>query len=137
VALPACRDQRRRDHPRTPDKYEVMSKRAWDGRVKSWRKALHKWTPSESQATEELGDDANLEEIDAMLGELEDDNAAFGAEEDGVDAYGDGGGGGGGGGGGLEGDMDAEEEEEVEGRDSFRYFDDELDETNLLEEDPV
>ena len=126
TTLPACRHRRKRTHPRTPDKYEVMSKRSWDGRIKTWRKALHKWTPSaESQAAEVLGDDANLEEIDAMLGELEDDDAAFGAADDDVDS------GGGGGGGGAP--VSAMDEEDGDGQDSYRYFDDELDETHLLE----
>lgn len=31
------------EHPRTPDPYELQSKRAFDGRIKIWRKELHKW----------------------------------------------------------------------------------------------
>lgn len=31
------------DHPRTPDPYEIQSKRAFDGRIKVWRRALHVW----------------------------------------------------------------------------------------------
>ncbi len=34
-------------HPRTPNAYEEMSKRAFDGRIKIWRKALHQWDNSE------------------------------------------------------------------------------------------
>jgi hypothetical protein len=30
-------------HPRTPDIHEEMSKRQFDGRVKAWRRELHKW----------------------------------------------------------------------------------------------
>jgi len=30
-------------HPRTPDPYEESSKRQFDGRVKAWRRDLHKW----------------------------------------------------------------------------------------------
>lgn len=30
-------------HPRTPDPYEESSKRQFDGRVKAWRRELHKW----------------------------------------------------------------------------------------------
>mmetsp|Transcript_8027 Transcript_8027/g.13352 ORF Transcript_8027/g.13352 Transcript_8027/m.13352 type:complete len:276 (+) Transcript_8027:133-960(+) len=30
-------------HPRTPDPYKEMSKRAFDGCIKAWRRALHKW----------------------------------------------------------------------------------------------
>lgn len=32
-----------REHPRTPDPYEVQSKRNFDGRIKSWRRELHRW----------------------------------------------------------------------------------------------
>lgn len=31
------------EHPRTPDPYEVQSKRSFDGRIKAWRRELHKW----------------------------------------------------------------------------------------------
>lgn len=39
------RDQRRgySEHPRTPDPYEKVPKRTFDGRVKAWRRQLHKW----------------------------------------------------------------------------------------------
>jgi hypothetical protein len=30
-------------HPRTPDAYEILSKRAFDGKIKVWRRALHRW----------------------------------------------------------------------------------------------
>lgn len=39
------RDKRARlqIHPRTPDPYDETSKRQFDGRVKAWRRELHKW----------------------------------------------------------------------------------------------
>lgn len=33
-----------RPHPRTPDPRRHMSKRAFDGRVRAWRRALHTWS---------------------------------------------------------------------------------------------
>ena len=30
-------------HPRTPDAYEMISKRGFDGKLKSWRRSLHRW----------------------------------------------------------------------------------------------
>jgi hypothetical protein len=30
-------------HPQTPDKYELMGKRRWQGLVKAWKKGLHAW----------------------------------------------------------------------------------------------
>lgn len=42
----SCREKRSKQsakHPRTPDPYEESSKRQFDGRVKAWRRDLHKW----------------------------------------------------------------------------------------------
>lgn len=39
------RHARRREHPRTPDKFQVCSKRSWDGQVRKWRRLLHEWDP--------------------------------------------------------------------------------------------
>ena len=119
-----------------------MSKRAWDGRVKQWRLALHAWANAnrkeasaetlgadanlEQIEAEALGDDANLEDIDAMLDELENDDGAAhaGRGAEGVDR----------GGHGVEEDDDDDLERGAH-QDSFRYFDDELDETHLIEGD--
>lgn len=35
--------QLRPEHPSTPDIYEKISKRQFDGRIKAWRRALHLW----------------------------------------------------------------------------------------------
>lgn len=35
------RDERGRDHPKTPPKHLKYSRRAWEGLIKSWRKKLH------------------------------------------------------------------------------------------------
>lgn len=39
------RDQRTRDHPKTPPKHLKYSRRAWEGLIKSWRKKLHVFDP--------------------------------------------------------------------------------------------
>jgi len=39
--------RRRRSDPRTPDKHQKYSKRAWDGLVRKWRRDLHRWDPPE------------------------------------------------------------------------------------------
>lgn len=39
------RDQRNKDHPKTPPKHIKYSRRAWDGVVKVWRKQLHCYDP--------------------------------------------------------------------------------------------
>ncbi|CAM9938225.1 unnamed protein product [Scytosiphon promiscuus] len=35
------RRKRKREHPTTPNKYHKMSKRRWDGKIRSWRRQLH------------------------------------------------------------------------------------------------
>jgi hypothetical protein len=46
-----ARDKRRgySEHPRTPDPYEKVPKRTFDGRVKVWRRLLHKWDIDNAQ----------------------------------------------------------------------------------------
>ncbi|KAI8480563.1 hypothetical protein Bbelb_416860 [Branchiostoma belcheri] len=39
------RHGRKKDDPWTPTKFAVCSRRAWDGRIKEWRKKLHNWDP--------------------------------------------------------------------------------------------
>jgi len=48
------RDKRRKEHPRTPRKEQICSKRSWDGQVKKWRRELHKWDPAQDSGFQEL-----------------------------------------------------------------------------------
>jgi hypothetical protein len=42
------------EHPRTPDAYEAQSKRAFDGKVKAWRRGIHRWdTDADTGADED------------------------------------------------------------------------------------
>ena len=47
------------NHPRTPDAYAVQSKRAFEGRIKKWRRDLHKWDlPGSKERQDEFGSEA-------------------------------------------------------------------------------
>lgn len=48
------RNQRKRggDHPWTPNKFQICSKRSWDGQVRKWRRALHRFDPNEISETD-------------------------------------------------------------------------------------
>ena len=47
------KNQRKRgDHPWTPNKFQICSKRSWDGQVRKWRRALHKFDPESDEAEE-------------------------------------------------------------------------------------
>ncbi|KAL9984059.1 hypothetical protein ACROYT_G006315 [Oculina patagonica] len=47
------RDQRTKEDPNTPDKFQVCSTRSWVGQIKNWRRKLHVWDPP-SEGQEEL-----------------------------------------------------------------------------------
>ena len=66
---------RRRGDPWTPNKHQVCSKRSWDGQVRKWRRALHKYDP---EGTVEGDEDVNMEnkeniEVDT-IGECDNDH---------------------------------------------------------------
>lgn len=39
--------QRKRGQPMTPNKYQICSKRSWDGQIRKWRRQLHFYDPPE------------------------------------------------------------------------------------------
>jgi len=41
------KDKRKKGDPQTPNKYQVCSKRSWDGQIRKWRRMLHKFDPPE------------------------------------------------------------------------------------------
>lgn len=41
-------------HPRTPDPYMAQSKRSFDGRLRKWRRELHRWDPKEGALGESV-----------------------------------------------------------------------------------
>lgn len=51
------KQERTRDHPKTPPKHLKYSRRAWEGLIKSWRKKLHTFDPSNNDDEEEEAED--------------------------------------------------------------------------------
>jgi hypothetical protein len=47
------RRERKRSDAVSPDKYQMISKRNWEGQVKAWRRLLHKWDPVEPLVIDE------------------------------------------------------------------------------------
>jgi len=52
--LQIAKDQRLKEHPKTPRKVQTCSKRSWDGQVKKWRRELHKWDPEDPTEFDKL-----------------------------------------------------------------------------------
>jgi len=53
------KNQRKKGDPKTPNKYQVCSKRSWDGQVRKWRRQLHVYDPpglADSTADQDLDD---------------------------------------------------------------------------------
>lgn len=42
-----AKTKRKREDPKTPNKYQVCSKRSWDGQIRKWRRMLHFYDPPE------------------------------------------------------------------------------------------
>lgn len=56
------RNQRTKDHPRTPDKNRKFSRRAFDGQIRVWKKALHLFdTTVAAGSTSQKSDDDSKE----------------------------------------------------------------------------
>lgn len=56
---------RTKEHPKTPDIYQVCSKRSWDGQVRKWRRQLHDFDPSPAGQDGFNQDAADLEDTEA------------------------------------------------------------------------
>ena len=54
------KNKRKIGDPKTPNKFQVCSKRSWDGQVRKWRRDLHAW----DEVTPESSPDASIDDID-------------------------------------------------------------------------
>lgn len=71
-----AKSKRKREDPKTPNKYQVCSKRSWDGQVRKWRRMLHFYDPAdlkEGQTQSEELDSKHFEITEADL--LAEENA--------------------------------------------------------------
>lgn len=50
--------------PKTPERTKVMSKRAWEGLIRKWRRQLHEWDPQELQGVRGAGAAAHARAAD-------------------------------------------------------------------------
>ncbi|PIK55484.1 Oocyte-specific histone RNA stem-loop-binding protein 2 [Apostichopus japonicus] len=46
--------RKRGQHPSTPNKFQVCSRRSWEGQVRIWRRNLHEWDPNGKRQTKRL-----------------------------------------------------------------------------------
>lgn len=57
-----CRSKRKREDPKTPNKYQVCSKRSWDGQIRKWRRMLHFYDPADLKESQAANPDAEGED---------------------------------------------------------------------------
>lgn len=55
-------DKRGKEGPRTPDIFQICSKRSWDGQVRKWRRELHAYDPDTPLVIDLEEDDIEDEE---------------------------------------------------------------------------
>jgi len=82
--LQVAKDQRLKEHPKTPRKSQTCSKRSWDGQVKKWRRELHKWDPEDPTEFDTLMSDEILkfvygdtEEMPIIIAQLKEQISEF------------------------------------------------------------
>uniref|UniRef100_A0A8D8R730 Histone RNA hairpin-binding protein n=1 Tax=Cacopsylla melanoneura TaxID=428564 RepID=A0A8D8R730_9HEMI len=63
------KEERTKDHPKTPPRELKYSRRAWDGLIKSWRSRLHFWDPPNENGEPtslELDEDEDFSSLDSQ-----------------------------------------------------------------------
>jgi hypothetical protein len=69
VPMP-LRDPNNEDHPATPRAWHLLSKRSWDGQLKTWRRLLHRWdtidaTSPDGSEQHDTYEDTDSESVDS------------------------------------------------------------------------
>lgn len=60
------REQRTKEDPNTPDKFQMCSTRSWVGQIKNWRRKLHVWDPP-SEGQEDLFSSSSQRYLESTL----------------------------------------------------------------------
>eukprot|EP00026_Physarum_polycephalum_P005665 Phypoly_transcript_05700.p1 GENE.Phypoly_transcript_05700~~Phypoly_transcript_05700.p1 ORF type:complete len:472 (+),score=142.77 Phypoly_transcript_05700:192-1607(+) len=56
-----AKSKRKREDPKTPNKYQVCSKRSWDGQIRKWRRMLHFYDPADMKEAQGANPDLDGE----------------------------------------------------------------------------
>eukprot|EP01112_Ceratiomyxa_fruticulosa_P014946 TRINITY_DN433_c0_g1_i1.p1 TRINITY_DN433_c0_g1~~TRINITY_DN433_c0_g1_i1.p1 ORF type:complete len:561 (-),score=148.38 TRINITY_DN433_c0_g1_i1:345-2027(-) len=62
------KSKRKREDPKTPNRFQICSKRSWDGQIRKWRRLLHLYDPpgtDSSKLEPELEDGEDEDDVDA------------------------------------------------------------------------
>ncbi|KAF2070220.1 hypothetical protein CYY_008466 [Polysphondylium violaceum] len=75
------KSKRKPTDPKTPNKYQICSKRSWDGQVRKWRRLLHQYDPSSAEG-KEFNDEDLEKELNALeINENENENEINNTEQ--------------------------------------------------------
>eukprot|EP01103_Thecamoeba_quadrilineata_P013283 TRINITY_DN3642_c0_g1_i1.p1 TRINITY_DN3642_c0_g1~~TRINITY_DN3642_c0_g1_i1.p1 ORF type:complete len:460 (+),score=120.83 TRINITY_DN3642_c0_g1_i1:82-1461(+) len=58
-------EKRKRYDPQTPNKFQVCSKRSWDGQIKKWRRLVHQYDPCFLKTQDQTGSSETLDPSDS------------------------------------------------------------------------
>ncbi len=57
------------EHPKTPRITRQCSKRSWDGQIRAWRRALHRWDEPQETQSHDLQAQQTVEQTETLQNE--------------------------------------------------------------------